>query len=347
MCEDKQRLRILSLIPHFGKDVGYQVPCWEANTTRIDLVDRNWNRRNLVGKAIKLLQIYSRWDRIVFFYDSRLPMLLWFLNLLWFRSNFRERVVFTTWLCDTSLFDHPPAGRLRSIYSQIRKIYYSTFASLFRAIVVHSSAEVSYYATTFNIPEKRLRFIPYFARQDSLTTNICSDRTLSSPYVLAAGRHRDFSTYLVAVKDLPVEAVLIGGEADRNMISNEQPGHIRLIFEVPFQEYRSWVSQAMVFVVPLFPDRPRRSLGQIATFEAIAAHVPVIAARTFHLQDYFTSDEILFYEPGNPNDLAAKISRLLDDPSLRKDLSERAYKSMISKFTAQNYTEALLSLCSE
>ena len=59
----------------------------------------------------------------------------------------------------------------------------------------------------------------------------------------------------------------------------------------------------------------------ITSVEAMAACRPVVASRIGGLP-YTVSDGLtgLLFEPGNPWDLAEKITRLLDDPGLRREM---------------------------
>ena len=55
---------------------------------------------------------------------------------------------------------------------------------------------------------------------------------------------------------------------------------------------------------------PRNAFTEINTptriFEYLALGKPVIAPRTVGIQDYFGQESLLYFEPGNPKDLAVK-----------------------------------------
>ena len=72
----------------------------------------------------------------------------------------------------------------------------------------------------------------------------------------------------------------------------------------------------------VMPTIAQEALGRTAV-EAMAAARPVVASRLgglpFTVRDGETG---LLCEPGNPDDLAAKLERLLDDPALRQRLGE-------------------------
>jgi glycosyltransferase involved in cell wall biosynthesis len=72
----------------------------------------------------------------------------------------------------------------------------------------------------------------------------------------------------------------------------------------------------------------------ITSVEAMASGIPVIASRIGGLP-YTVSDEVtgLLFEPGDPNDLAAKIARLLDDPALRRQMGSAGRHRFEQDFT--------------
>ena len=289
-------LRILSLITHFA-----HVARWEANTTRIDLIDPIWHERSLLSKALKLLELAPEYNQIVFFYEIQLVVIFWLLYLARYRTNPRERIVFTTFLNDISSFVSFPRISMGWFREKFRFIYYFAFTRMVKVIVVHSSSEVDFYASTFHLPRTRFQFIPYFVRRDAISSNLQTRALTTDQYILAAGRHRDFQTFISALHDSPFRGVIVGGQEDRAiLLQKDLPPNIEVYFEIPFEQYRAWIAGAKAFIVPLFADLFIRSLGQIATFEAIAHHVPVIASRNFQLTDYFTEEvEILFFQAGD------------------------------------------------
>jgi glycosyltransferase involved in cell wall biosynthesis len=213
-------------------------------------------------------------------------------------------------------------------------------------IVVHSSAEVNLLAQTFNVSPTRFKFIPYFVRADAMSFQDKSAIATTVPYILAAGRNRDLRTFIAAIRETPFKGIIIGGEPDRTNYEGILPSNVVGHFEIPFQQYRAYIAGAVAFVVPLFASHAARSLGQIATFEAVARHVPVIAARTSQLTDYFVEDEeILFYEPENPDDLKSKIEQIIHCPHRRAYLTRNAYAHMLAEYTDLQYIRELLKLC--
>jgi Glycosyl transferases group 1 len=81
-------------------------------------------------------------------------------------------------------------------------------------------------------------------------------------------------------------------------------------------------------------------------FEAIARHVPVIAARTFQAADYFADErEMLFYDPENADDLRRQNERLMMNPELSAFIAKNAHAHMLSEYTDEQYTQSLSQLC--
>jgi glycosyltransferase involved in cell wall biosynthesis len=65
-------------------------------------------------------------------------------------------------------------------------------------------------------------------------------------------------------------------------------------------------------------------------FEYLAIRKPVLVPRTRGISDYFREDEILYFEPNNVNDLAARIEWAYQHPSELRQLTEngcRIYKN--------------------
>ena len=58
-------------------------------------------------------------------------------------------------------------------------------------------------------------------------------------------------------------------------------------------------------------------------FEYLAMHRPVIGPSTQGIRDYFSPDQILFFEPNNVDDLAARILWVHDHPTEARDFVRR------------------------
>ncbi len=331
-------MRILSLNPTLNTD-----PEWFAHATPITEAIPSWQRRSLWLKVLLLGKVAGRYDTVLLYGDLRLAFLFALL-----RSIFRPRL----WLVQHEFYfdTSEPAPTKPTMYSRLRRtmrrLFFRRLTALVDVVIVHSEAEVRLYSTFFGTPSHRFVFIPYHVYTDAATwRKEVRPPVIASPYVLAAGRHRDFPCFLDAVRDLPWRTVLVAGASDRATIGDNLPANVEVHYELPFARYRDFIAQAAIAVVPLFGQRHQRLLGQIALLEAAQMHVPVIAARTFQVMDYVSEREVLFYAPGDSAELRLQIQRLIADDDLRRRLAENACRHVESHFTFDNYLRKLLEAC--
>jgi len=109
--------------------------------------------------------------------------------------------------------------------------------------------------------------------------------------------------------------------------TSDPPGQLdaftRLIGWQSQQDLPAHLAACDILVMPTIAQE---ALGRTAV-EAMAAARPVVASRLgglpFTVRDGETG---LLCEPGNPDDLAAKLERLLDDPALRRRLGTAGHR---------------------
>jgi 1,2-diacylglycerol 3-alpha-glucosyltransferase len=106
----------------------------------------------------------------------------------------------------------------------------------------------------------------------------------------------------------------------------EQAGDLGISTRVTFTGYVSdedllvLYNAADVFVMPGIAE-----LQSLVTMEAMASGVPVIAANAVALPHLVKDSENGYlFRPGNPQDLARKLGKLLSDDSLREQMSGRS-----------------------
>lgn len=104
---------------------------------------------------------------------------------------------------------------------------------------------------------------------------------------------------------------------------------------LPFNEMRAMLSNGQIGLVPFIRDGYTDFMLPNKLFEYIALGIPVIAARTNSIQDYFNDASIMFFEPGNEEDLARCILELYKNSIKRRTLAENAYK-IYQKYRWQN-----------
>lgn len=86
------------------------------------------------------------------------------------------------------------------------------------------------------------------------------------------------------------------------------------------------------------------AMGRVM-LEAMACHKPVVATRTFGALDYVEDGATgLLCEIADPEDLAAKLDRLLSDRKLAERLGEAGHRRLAAEFAEGPHTEKTVSM---
>ncbi len=109
-------------------------------------------------------------------------------------------------------------------------------------------------------------------------------------------------------------AIEASGVADRIHFS-------RKLFSV--RDVAHMVQGAAVGIIPNRRDPSTDFMLPVKLIEYVHLGIPVIAPRLLTIQHYFRDNQVVYYEPGNVDELAAAIGRLYADPSLRAELVRR------------------------
>lgn len=92
---------------------------------------------------------------------------------------------------------------------------------------------------------------------------------------------------------------------------------------------REALEQLRIFVLCSYMEN-----SPMALLEAMAAGVPAIATRVGGVPEIASADEVELIEPGDADELAEAIERLLADPELRRRRAQRARERVAGSFTA-------------
>ena len=110
------------------------------------------------------------------------------------------------------------------------------------------------------------------------------------------------------------------------------PPGVSFIPYVPIGELQKLVETARLIVLPL-PERGQ-SLGQLSLLFCMAMGKPVVCSRIIGIADYLDDGENgLFCAPGNAQEMAEAIKRLLDDPALAERLGRSARETVTERFS--------------
>lgn len=89
------------------------------------------------------------------------------------------------------------------------------------------------------------------------------------------------------------------------------------------------------------------AFGRVA-IEAMCACTPVVAARSGGLPEVIEHGVTgLLYEPGNPQDLAATIERLMGSSDLRREIADHAYRTLSKRFSMDLYVTGIASVLTQ
>jgi glycosyltransferase involved in cell wall biosynthesis len=111
-------------------------------------------------------------------------------------------------------------------------------------------------------------------------------------------------------------------------------------------EIPAYISASDIGLVVLPDVLSARGRVTLKEFEYWACGVPAILPRLPALQEVANEGETaLFYSPGDANDLAAKICRLIEDRDLRERLGERGLARVKDKFEWSKLAHEFVDLC--
>jgi len=136
------------------------------------------------------------------------------------------------------------------------------------------------------------------------------------------------------MKYLPeVKLTIVGGgsEKERREIDGlvdkfKLRDRVRLTGFLPYQEALRFMTGARVLVLPLENETISRYFtSPLKLFEYMACHIPIVASDFPTIREILRDESALFVRPGDPEDLAVAIKRLLKDESLAQTLTDNAY----------------------
>ena len=207
--------------------------------------------------------------------------------------------------------DIPQGQRLRAMQRAFRSI---------DRMVVYSQMERSLYSERFGVPIDRFSFMrwgvaPPIARPGA--------RTIGMPYVAAlGGEARDFATLCEAARRLPhIAFVLIVRPSSLEGVA--VPDNVTVHVNLPFADAWSLVWHAAAALIPLRSEQTPNGLVTLVGGMHLGKAQVVTASAG--LSDYVEDGKTALLVPARDSGaFAAAIERLIDDPTLREGIGERA-----------------------
>jgi glycosyltransferase involved in cell wall biosynthesis len=161
-------------------------------------------------------------------------------------------------------------------------------------------------------------------------------------FALYVGRlsvEKGLDTLLAAWKSLgdrlPLKIVGDGSLQDEVVAATQQLPNVEWLGRKPKSEVYDLMGAASCLI---FPSKWYETFGRVAV-EAFAKGTPVIAANIGAIAELVESDRTgVHFQPGDPDDLAAKIDWMLTHPDRWRAMRQNARAEFEAKYTAaQNY----------
>src|SRR3972149_9314261 len=196
----------------------------------------------------------------------------------------------------------------------------------------------------YGYPPEKFRYIPHFL----LDVDSYPDADNSEPYAVYFGRlsyEKGLTTLLRAAEIAKVTVKIIGcgpEEKDLRLYAREHAlSNVHFLGERWGQEMQDIVRKARYALCPSewYENSP------LAVYEAMAMGRPVIGANIGGIpeliQDHITG---LVFHPGDPEDLAAKMLYLMENPEIARQWGSEARRIAKEKFAPYKHYKDILSV---
>jgi glycosyltransferase involved in cell wall biosynthesis len=158
------------------------------------------------------------------------------------------------------------------------------------------------------------------------------------------GNHKNLELLLIG----PVKTIGYKNEM-RSLINKlNLDTHVKILDPVPFEKIKEYLSQADIGVVTYLPYPNNMSCLSNKVFEYMACGLPVVAS-DFPLYREVVNDVGfgILVDPTSPESIAEAIEKLIMNPDLRNQMSQRARKGFLERYNWESERRKLLKLYSE
>lgn len=202
-------------------------------------------------------------------------------------------------------------------------------------IIVYSKEETEQYTENLR---KKFNFLPYPSKTELIDVKVSATEN----YIFCGGSNmRDHSSFLKAVGELPVKAVVI---TDKKLPS-DIPKNCKAYGRLPLGEYMNFMANSLFVAVPLFPSKLPHGHCDISS--ALSLGKIVITTKNSSVDGYVEDGKNGFLV--DPEDVAGykyAIKILLENKELFNKMSEYAEKHK-NDFSYGIYAERILNMCNE
>jgi len=133
---------------------------------------------------------------------------------------------------------------------------------------------------------------------------------------------------LLGPEESAVRLIVIGrgdylAEAEALVAAMKLEDRVSFVAPVPIEDLPALLAQADVGLVPNRPSAATHLMLPVKMLEYATLGLPIVAARLRTIERYFADNAVQFFEPGNPESLAAAIRELHRNPRRCDELAER------------------------
>lgn len=269
-------------------------------------------------------------------------------------------------LCPYVVKLHTPHAMLRPYYSNREVPYARRGIELLEAKSIRQATGISSPSLhlageiekTINVAQGRIQYVPNFIDTDAYIP-LPNSSDGQSLLVLYVGRLESLKGAPVFAQAIPIiaravpqaEFIFLGadraaknGQSQRAELQQffEQAGlleQVKFFGHASSEVFLSFYRQASVFVLPsLFENSPYTLL------EAMSCGTACVVSRSGGMPEMLTNGESgVFFEPGDPKDLAEKVIGLLQNPERRKSMGLAARQHAEQEYSLDVGTEKTLA----
>ncbi len=198
-------------------------------------------------------------------------------------------------------------------------------------IIFHSSCQRSFYRDILGFSENMLSYVPFGVETEYFKPKL--DET--EDYIFASGEFRDFETLLRLYEKkhycLPELRI-------RSALSPPKllPPKVKWLPRAPISTFKNEALRSRFVIVPL--HLTIRSTGVMSCLQSMALGKTVLTSRVPPIEGYVINGKTaLYYEPYNQTDLFNKITFLLEQDKLVREIGMNARLSVEKDFTVKNF----------
>ncbi|HXF90697.1 MAG TPA: glycosyltransferase family 4 protein [Candidatus Nitrosotenuis sp.] len=193
-------------------------------------------------------------------------------------------------------------------------------------------------------------FAPLPAKEDRATLGITEHDVVfgyAGRLVGWKGLNHAIRALALLPQELPIKLLLIGdgpSKASWQRLAHDLQLSDKVLFHPPVS-HTNLPQMINIFDVGIFPSIGDEAFG-ISIAEAMSCGKPVIASHIGGIPEVVGNENTCGYlwSPSDPHDLAKKMLKLIQDPSLRQVMGNLARQRVIDHFTWQKSTQRLLNV---